>query len=169
MEEKSKAFLALYQDNKMKRSDLDDYLKTICETTGMVQSNLHRASELIKSFKQVAVDRSNETKRKFEIKEYIQEVLISIQPKLKKTEHQVSVIGTEGIMIVSNPGAISQIVINLIENSFIHAFDKAEEGTGLGMHIVYNLVTQSLGGTIRCESKMGVGTSFILQIRMSEG
>ncbi|MGB0384388.1 MAG: trifunctional serine/threonine-protein kinase/ATP-binding protein/sensor histidine kinase [Ardenticatenaceae bacterium] len=35
-------------------------------------------------------------------------------------------------------------------------------GTGLGLHIVYNLVTQKLGGTIRCESQVGVGTKFII-------
>jgi signal transduction histidine kinase len=33
-------------------------------------------------------------------------------------------------------------------------------GTGLGMHIVYNLVTQKLNGTITCESEMKKGTRF---------
>jgi two-component system NtrC family sensor kinase len=214
MEEKSKQFEALYHNNKMKRSDLDEYLRIVRETTPMIQSNLYRASELIKSFKQVAVDRSMDTKRKFAIKEYIQEVLITLQPKLKKTKHKVTVLGADAIEIFSDPGAISQIITNLIMNSLIHAYEPDEEGklsidvspqhteliihysdegkgmpqhvveqifnpffttnrsgggTGLGMHIVYNLVTQSLGGTIRCESRIGVGTSFIIQIPMNEG
>lgn len=33
-------------------------------------------------------------------------------------------------------------------------------GSGLGMHIVYNIVTQSLGGSIKCHSTFGRGTSF---------
>lgn len=214
MDEKSKEFQTLYQDNKMKRSDLDDYLRTIRETTGMIQTNLFRASELIRSFKQVAVDRSMETRRRFEVKEYIQEVLISLQPNLKKTKHKVKIIGTDGIQMVSDPGAISQIITNLIMNSLIHAYDadiegamsisvsvnysdliieysddgkgmpetiveqifnpffttnRSRGGTGLGMHIVYNLVTQSLGGTIKCESAVGEGTAFIIQIPMNEG
>ncbi|MGB0383554.1 MAG: hybrid sensor histidine kinase/response regulator [Ardenticatenaceae bacterium] len=37
-------------------------------------------------------------------------------------------------------------------------------GTGLGLHLVYNLVIQKLGGTIRCESKLGLGTTFILTL-----
>jgi two-component system NtrC family sensor kinase len=214
MDEKSKAFQALFQESKMKKSDLEDYLKTVRETTGMIQTNLYRASELIRSFKQVAVDRSIETKRRFMIKEYIQEALISLQPNLKKTKHQVVLLGRNSVEIFSDPGAISQIITNLIMNSIIHAYDEEAEGTitintsshdneltlhysddgkgmpkdvveqifdpffttnrggggtGLGMHIVYNLVTQSLGGTIRCESKVGVGTDFIIQIPMNEG
>ncbi|TFE23320.1 sensor histidine kinase [Cohnella luojiensis] len=215
MDEKSKAFQALFQDSKMKRSDLEDYINTVRETTGMIQTNLFRASELIRSFKQIAVDRSIETKRRFMIKEYIKEVLISLQPNLKKTKHQVWVTGKEEVTLFSDPGAISQIVTNLIMNSLIHAFEPEDEGqitidisshynelflhysdngkgmpqhvveqifnpffttnrsgggTGLGMHIVYNLVTQSLGGTIRCESKTGAGTDFIIQIPlMNEG
>lgn len=35
-------------------------------------------------------------------------------------------------------------------------------GTGLGMHIVYNLVTQSFGGTLKVESQPGKGTSFLI-------
>jgi signal transduction histidine kinase len=215
MDEKSRAFQALFQDSRMKRTDLEDYLNTVRETTGMIQTNLYRASELIRSFKQVAVDRSIETKRRFGIKEYIQEVLISLKPNLKKTKHEVTVSGDDGIILFSDPGAISQIITNLIMNSIIHAFGPEEEGkisidisaqytdlilhysdngkgmsesvveqifnpffttnrggggTGLGMHIVYNLATQSLNGTIRCESKLGSGTHFIIQIpMMSEG
>ncbi|RKP46734.1 sensor histidine kinase [Cohnella endophytica] len=215
LDEKSRAFQNLFQESKMKRSDLEDYLKTVRETTGMIQTNLYRASELIRSFKQVAVDRSVETKRKFLVKEYIQEVLISLQPNLKKTKLRVVQLGREGVEVYSDPGAISQIVTNLIMNSIIHAYDADTEGTitintssykneatihysddgkgmprevltqifnpffttnrsgggtGLGMHIVYNLVTQSLGGTIRCESTPGAGTDFIIQIPiMNEG
>ncbi|WP_130614083.1 HAMP domain-containing sensor histidine kinase [Cohnella abietis] len=215
MDEKTKAFQLLFQDSKMKRSDLEEYLNTVSETTGMLQTNLYRASELIRSFKQVAVDRSIDMKRRFKIKEYIKEVLISLQPNLKKTKHQVQVTGNDGIVLFNDPGAISQIVTNLIMNSLIHAFNPDDEGqisitvsshftdftlhysdngkgmppevvqqifnpffttnrsnggTGLGMHIVYNLVTQSLRGTIRCESKVGSGTNFIIQIpMMNEG
>ena len=37
-------------------------------------------------------------------------------------------------------------------------------GTGLGLHIVYNLITQKLGGTICCQSEVGQGTRFTLHL-----
>lgn len=41
---------------------------------------------------------------------------------------------------------------------------RGQGGSGLGMHIVYNLVTQSLGGTIDCVSELSKGTTFELKI-----
>ena len=37
-------------------------------------------------------------------------------------------------------------------------------GSGLGLNIVYNIVTNTLGGTIRVESVQGEGTAFILEL-----
>ena len=41
---------------------------------------------------------------------------------------------------------------------------RAQGGTGLGLHIVFNLVTQKLQGTINVQSEVGVGTTFILNL-----
>ncbi len=41
---------------------------------------------------------------------------------------------------------------------------RAQGGTGLGLHIVFNLVTQKLQGTIDVQSEVGVGTTFILNL-----
>ena len=37
-------------------------------------------------------------------------------------------------------------------------------GTGLGMHVVYNVITQGLEGTIHCSSTLGQGTEFIIEV-----
>lgn len=37
-------------------------------------------------------------------------------------------------------------------------------GTGLGLHVVYNLVNQKLGGEIACASVVGTGTTFTIKL-----
>lgn len=37
-------------------------------------------------------------------------------------------------------------------------------GMGLGLHIVFNIVTQTLGGRIECKSALGKGTAFVITI-----
>lgn len=46
---------------------------------------------------------------------------------------------------------------------------RAKGGTGLGLHIIYNLVTQTLQGTIHCESSKGTGAKFILSLPIETG
>lgn len=41
---------------------------------------------------------------------------------------------------------------------------RGQGGSGLGLHIVYNLVTRKLGGTIHCESQPGLGTKFVITL-----
>ena len=45
--------------------------------------------------------------------------------------------------------------------------NREEGGTGLGLNIVYNLVTSTLNGTIECESIENEGVSFILVLPLS--
>jgi signal transduction histidine kinase len=41
---------------------------------------------------------------------------------------------------------------------------RGQGGSGLGLSIVYNLVTKTLGGTILCNSMPGAGTEFVITI-----
>jgi signal transduction histidine kinase len=50
-----------------------------------------------------------------------------------------------------------------VKNRVFDPFFTTKRGrgsTGLGMHIIYNAVTQTLGGTVRCDSERGMGTTF---------
>lgn len=211
--DKTQKFSLLCHSGAIKRSQLNKFLKTAQQSSSIILSNLNRAVELIQSFKQVAVDQSSESRRTFKLKEYLQEILTALRPKLNGTKHTLEIRGDESLILDSYPGALSQIVTNLVLNSLIHAYaredsgyilidfqlscplyGKGEEiilsyiddgqgippesqskifepffttkrgqgGSGLGLHLVYNLVTQKLQGRIECESEVGVGTKFTL-------
>jgi signal transduction histidine kinase len=202
-------FSNIYQSGKMKRADLETFLDTARESSRMILANLKRAADLVQSFKQVAVDQSSESQRCFYLKEYLEEIILSLIGNLKKTKHTIKITGDANLTLNSYPGALSQIVTNLVMNSLIHAYGEEEAGqiqldfqregeqlilqysddgqgikpenisqifdpffttnrsqgnTGLGLHIVYNLITQKLRGTIQCESQVGRGTKFTLKL-----
>jgi signal transduction histidine kinase len=202
-------FFNTYKSGKMKRADLETFLDTAVESSSMILANLKRAADLVQGFKQVAVDQSSESQRCFHLKEYLEEIMLSLSGKLKKTKHTVTITGDETLTLDSYPGALSQIVTNLVMNSLVHAYQEEDAGqihldfqldneqlilhysdngkgikpehmskifdpffttnrsqgsTGLGLHIVYNLVTQKLKGAIQCESKVGVGTKFTIKL-----
>jgi PAS domain S-box-containing protein len=204
-----------YKNGTMKRSQLHQFLDTASMSIKMVLTNLQRAADLIQSFKQVAVDQSTEGKRSFNLKKYIEDLLLSLSPKIKHTKHKINVMGDNDITLNSYPGVISQIITNLFINSLTHAYKNRDDGlmfiniekqndkviltytdngqgipkenldkifepffttnrgdgrtgsTGLGLHLVYNLVTQKLGGTIKCESELNIGTHFVITIPLS--
>ncbi len=212
LQQKTKDMLTVLEENKLKKSDLTGYLNVANESTQIISNNLKRASELVKGFKQVAVDQTSEVMREFNLKEYLQEIIFSLGPNFKSNKVDVQLEVDEDLSITSYPGVYSQIFTNLIINSLTHAFHKekkgtilikvakesqlileyrdngkgmspevkekvfdpffttnrANGGTGLGMHIVYNLVSQSLGGTITCESIPDEGTTFMINLPLGE-
>ncbi len=45
---------------------------------------------------------------------------------------------------------------------------RGQGGSGLGLHIVYNLITQQLKGNVQCESSPGNGIVFLIRIPIDE-
>lgn len=118
----------LYCQGKMKKVDLERFLEESEETSQMILENLQRASDLIHSFKQVAVDQASEAKRDFNVKGYLNEILTSLTPKLKTTALRCEIECFNNIEMISYPGAFSQIVSNLIMNAIMHAYEPGQAG-----------------------------------------
>lgn len=194
-----------------KKSHVTGFLDTARESTRLITGHCQRAAELIKSFKQVAVDQSSDERRTVALGAYLQEVLVSLGPELRKTRVTVRVDCPAEITANLYPGALSQIVTNLVMNSVIHGFDdgtregtitlhlatspdtglielkhadtgkglppeivprifdpffttrRGSGGSGLGLSIVHNLVTQRLGGTIQVSDTPGGGATFTIR------
>ncbi|CAN1210255.1 histidine kinase [Tumidithrix helvetica PCC 7403] len=210
----TQALLQAIALGQLRRSHLADYLETASESTRLILSNLMRAGELVQSFKQVAVDRSGLEKRLFNVKQYLEEVIVSLSPQFKQTLHRITVEGDRDLEIQSYPGALAQVATNLVTNSLTHAYLPQEKGhlkfdvrqrndraivcysddgcgmsaevlskvfepfftttrekggTGLGLHIAYNLVTQKLQGRIDVQSEIAQGTQFTIALPIDVG
>ena len=198
-----------YKKAVLKRSELENYVAECREVSHMLMLNTQRAAQLVANFKQVSTDQAGEVKRVFMLQEYIEEILTSLAARLKKSGHRISVKCAPEITMDAYPGALAQILTNLILNSFNHAYEPglsghitieavpkgerivikyrddgkgiAQEaltkifdpffttnrqsgGTGLGLYIVYNLVTQLYGGNIQCKSRLNEGVEFFINL-----
>lgn len=110
------------RDNALRRSDLERFLGLCVEASSRVLSNAQRAAELIQSFKQVAVDQTYDDRRSFDLGQYLQEVALSLGPKLKPGGHAVAIDCPAGVEVDGMPGALAQVATNLVVNSVVHGF-----------------------------------------------
>lgn len=194
-----------FLSGQIKKTDFESFLIGATESVRILESNLRRAADLVHSFKQVSMDQGNEETRTISLLDHIDDVLVSLHQRTRNTQIAIEVSGDRSIEITTIPGAISQVITNLILNSIIHAYDleqagkvrihaetdgetvkldyaddgkgmddgvrakvfepfyttnRGTGGAGLGMHIVFNRVTQVLQGKIECKSTLGKGTVF---------
>ena len=107
---------------------IDVMLNDLGVALHILDNNIRRGAELVRSFKQVAVDQSSGQRRTFDLAEYLDEILLSLKPKLKHAPCTVQVECPVGIRMDSFPGALSQVITNLVMNALLHAFDGREDG-----------------------------------------
>ncbi len=204
----SKDISKLYKEDNLSQDDFENFLQKSKELAKSININLEKTAKLVSSFKQVAVDQSSDDKREFNMDEYIDEILLSINNITKKTKITIHKECPKDLTLQSYPGVFSQILTNFIINTTIHAYDKKDKGkaeiivstsendieliykdygkgisqenlakifnpffttnregggSGLGLSIIYNLITTKLNGTIKCNSKEQEGTTFIVK------
>ncbi len=131
--------------NKLSKRVLNDFTSNSEQGMNLLLNNLTRASELVTSYKQVAVDQISDKIRKVNLGKYIDEIIQSLHPKLKKTNHAIKVDCPENAEIYCHAGALSQIFTNLIINSILHGFKDINRGVinisvqlnGEHVHIIY--------------------------------
>lgn len=107
----------------------DDALAaTALESSQMIKQNLERANQLISAFKLVSVDQSSEQRRRFDLIEYLNEILTSLSPRMRGCQPEIHIEGPQHLMLDSYPGSFYQIFNNLIINSLLHGFDNQPGG-----------------------------------------
>lgn len=113
----------------IKRSELATYLEKMRQGAAILVGNLTRAANLVASFKQVAVDRTTSRGRRFVLAELVDEILLTLQPQLKKTLYRIECEIDSAICMESYPGPLGQVLTNLIQNALVHGFDERPTGS----------------------------------------
>ena len=190
-------------------------LQTSSEALDLMVDNLSKATHLIQSFKQVAVDRGQPQTRMVDLAQWLDRVMLSLSPMLKKHPIQIDVEVPPDCTCTLAAGELEQVVSNLVMNAVNHGFtpdhlqalqatpqvtialqltdtalhvsvadngrgmpdDEAQNvyepffttrrdagGSGLGMHIVHQIVHERFEGTIDLDTAPGRGTTWTLKL-----
>lgn len=121
-------FMRQFDAGQLRKQALLDFVAHCDEAAGLIEKNSRRAADLIGNFKQVAVDQTSMRRRRFDLRQTLDEVLSALLPKLKHTRHELVLAVPSGIVLDSYPGPIEQIVSNLFSNSLLHGFEGINAG-----------------------------------------
>ncbi|WP_244424671.1 ATP-binding protein [Methylobacterium nodulans] len=210
LNQRCSAISADLDGGQLRRSQLLAFIEGVREAGKQLVANLMRAGDLVESFKQVAVDRSQDNRRRFDLGQTCEQIIASLRPELRSARIALTLDLPSGIVMDSFPGPLGQVLTNLFLNAVRHAFaDRAEGtihlaaelvgpdrvaitfsddgagmteevarrafepffttrrdsgGTGLGLHLAFNIVTHQLGGRIALTSAPGAGSRFVLTL-----
>ncbi|WP_119679832.1 sensor histidine kinase [Indioceanicola profundi] len=210
LREESRRFVGAVRARSARRADLDEFAGLVEEATEMMEANLARAVDLVKSFRQVSGDHADDAPRRIELTDWLRGLSASLEPLLRRRGVALTLPPGPGPALTTRTGALAQVITNLVNNAVLHAFEGVERphilitarpdgeshlriavsdtgagmeeevlarafepffttkrdagGTGLGLHIVHNLVTGPLAGEITLESRPGEGTTVGLRL-----
>jgi len=117
-----------YNNRELTPTDFEIFLNDANEICELVKTNLDRTAQLVKGFKQIAVDQTSEEDREVNLSHYISEVIASLNSVLKKSRASVTLTCPDNIVVVLNPGLLYQVLSNLIMNSINHGFKDIPAG-----------------------------------------
>jgi len=206
---------AMKSGQPLRRSQLENLVADTRRGQDILQRNVRKAAELVRDFKQVAIDQTQDARREFDLAGMVKDVLVMVEPSFKHTPFHIETDLQDGLKLNSFPGSLGQVLTNLLINARVHGLHDRPEGkvfvscqraadhegwvemtvrddgwgmddntrkrifdpffttklgrggTGLGMHIVHNIVTQLLGGSIDVISEPDQGALMRLRLPLS--
>ena len=129
MQQKTEDVERLMNGPGLRRSDLASYIEDAGKASALVMRGLHSAADLVNSFKQVAVDRTTEQRRQFDLQQVSNEIIATVMNRIRSSGHRIEMEIDFGIAMDSYPGPFGQVITNLINNALLHAFDQHNDGS----------------------------------------
>jgi len=128
LKDQTDELIKLNENKQLQQSNFNQYLAMIQDSSVMVLNSLQRASTLISSFKNIAIDQIHEKKQTLIIKNILDNVLLILMPSLEKHNHKITINCNNELQIESYASSLMQVFTHLISNSLLHGFEGIEEG-----------------------------------------
>ncbi len=194
------------KSGNLSKEDLNEFIHACLESCLLSHDSLQSLATLINRFKQLDSNQSKTEFQAFSVIEYIQLCFHSYESDLTRRKIEVNIQVNPELVITSDPGIFSKIILTLLSNALTHGFkdsdtgniqveahvtnetfilvfqddgaginkhvidsifdpfsgDMAGVGAGLGLNIMYNLVTFQLDGRASCDKTLKQGAKFTL-------
>jgi signal transduction histidine kinase len=128
LDDSVKRFSQGMQDSPLRRDNLLAFLEETREAASLIMYGLTSATELVDSFKQVAVDRTSAQCRVFYLQKTMQEMIATMMTQIRHSGHSIEVEIDPAIRMSSYPGPLGQVIANFINNAMLHAFEEGSSG-----------------------------------------
>ena len=122
MQEKTAEIETLMNGPGLRRSELAAFVADSQKAAALVMRGLTSAADLVNSFKQVAVDRTTEQRRFFNLQQVCHEIIATMMNRIRAANHSIEMDVWDTIGMDSYPGPFGQVITNFINNALLHAF-----------------------------------------------
>ena len=129
MTEKTDELSRSFESGQLRKSKVQEYIETANEISGLIRSNLERAGDLIRVFKQVAIDPSEDERQIFRVRDHIEMAFGLLGEKMRPGGLVLAIDCAAELTIDGFPEALRQALTVLIDNASIHAYPDGAAGT----------------------------------------
>jgi len=117
-----------FKDNTITRTELSNFLENMTESLAISNQNITDTDKFINSLKKTSISQMQMDKSVFNVRETLEDVLISLKLLIKKEDIHIELDCKDDITIFSYQGALTQILMNLITNAIKHGFYQQDTG-----------------------------------------
>lgn len=128
MEVEIKNLESRFKDGTLSKSNLLKSIEKLKESIKLAVLNIEQTTNFVDSLKKTSISQINMAKSEFNVCEAIQDAITTMKMELKKANIILNLHCSEDIYIYNYKGGISQIIINLVNNSIKHAFYDSKTG-----------------------------------------
>lgn len=115
--------------DERRRRQVGSYVNALDGSHRQLGQSLSQAQHVITVFQQIAVDQTSGQRRRFDLLASVREMVDLTRLAHRHDPIEIIVTGETDLILDSYPGAIGQVLNQLIANAVVHGFARAGEGT----------------------------------------
>lgn len=117
-----------YRAGRLRRDLFDRFVQQSEDGFRILRSNLMRSGELLRNFRQISLDQTDDERQIFIFKQYLERILGSLEPEIKRSGYLVVVRCDDTVVLDSFPGIWVQIFTSLIMDALQRNFSAGKKG-----------------------------------------